>query len=466
MKLKLTKRAVDGLPVQRAPYFVADEELAGFALRVLPSGSKSYLVQYRAGAQLRRKALGLHGLVTAEQARGDAKALLGRVAEWRKERRAGKAGADPLAVERQGAARQAHTVAKLCDQYLADAEGGRLLTRRGAVKKPSTLAIDRGRIERHIKPRLGRLAVADVTRADVERFMHDIAEGKTAATIKTRKRSLARVTGGKGTATRTVGLLGGIFTYAMRQGMRTDNPCVLVIRFADGRRDRRLTDEEYAGLGAALRQAEAAAREDEAEGGATPDRVARRRKATIWPPAIAAARFIALTGWRLGEVVGLRWAELDLGRRTAMLADSKTGRSMRPLSNATCDVLKAVPRLGGDRVFPPTRGGADTVLNLKKLWPRIAKLGQLPADVTPHVLRHSFASLAGDLGYSELTIAALIGHKGHSVTSRYVHSADAVLLAAADAVANRSAELMGEKRQKAVVVTLRSARRSRSPSGS
>jgi integrase len=65
--------------------------------------------------------------------------------------------------------------------------------------------------------------------------------------------------------------------------------------------------------------------------------------------------------------------------------------------------------------------------------------------VTPHVLRHSFASLAGDLGYSEPTIAALVGHAGRSVTSRYVHSADAVLLAAADAVADRTAELMGDR---------------------
>jgi integrase len=73
-------------------------------------------------------------------------------------------------------------------------------------------------------------------------------------------------------------------------------------------------------------------------------------------------------------------------------------------------------------------------------------------------LRHSFASLAGDLGYSEPTIAALVGHKGHSVTSRYVHAADAVLLAAADAVANRTAELMGERKPEAEVVPLRAAR--------
>jgi integrase len=67
----------------------------------------------------------------------------------------------------------------------------------------------------------------------------------------------------------------------------------------------------------------------------------------------------------------------------------------------------------------------------------------LPKDVTPHVLRHSFASLAHDLGYSEPTIACLLGHKGRSITSRYIHSADAVLLAAADAVANRTLSLMG-----------------------
>src|SRR5437868_9445231 len=92
-----------------------------------------------------------------------------------------------------------------------------------------------------------------------------------------------------------------------------------------------------------------------------------------------------------------------------------------------------------------------------KLWARLARLGSLAADVTPHVLRHSFASLAGDLGYSEPTIAALVGHKAHSVTSRYMHSADAVLLAAADAVANRTLELMGDRNPAETVVPLRTA---------
>jgi integrase len=71
------------------------------------------------------------------------------------------------------------------------------------------------------------------------------------------------------------------------------------------------------------------------------------------------------------------------------------------------------------------------------------------------VLRHSFASLAADLGYSEPTIAALVGHVGHSTTSRYTHAADAVLLAAADAAANHTAELMGERGPDANVVPIK-----------
>jgi len=68
---------------------------------------------------------------------------------------------------------------------------------------------------------------------------------------------------------------------------------------------------------------------------------------------------------------------------------------------------------------------------------RIIKLGGLPADITPHT-RHSFASLAGDLGYSESTIAALVGHKRHTTTSRDVHTADTVLLAACRAIVAQS----------------------------
>jgi integrase len=278
------------------------------------------------------------------------------------------------------------------------------------------------------------MLVATVDRSDIDRFMHSVAEGKTATKVKTRRYGLARVTGGKGTATRTVGLLGAIFTYGVRKGVRGDNPVHGVVRYADGQRERRLSDDEYAALGSALRGAEV--------------------QGKIWPAATALARFLALTGWRSGEALALRWSEVDLPRRTATLADSKTGRSVRPLSRAACDVLRILPRLESERVFPATRGDGPMV-GFKKFWPKITKQGDLPANVTPHVLRHSFASLAADLGYSEPTIAALVGHKGHTVTSRYVHSADAVLLAAADAVADETVSRMGDAKPAADVVRLR-----------
>jgi integrase len=414
-----------------------DAAVIGFGARRQKGEAVSYVLMYRTreGRQ-RRFTIGRHGAPwTPDAAREEALRLLGEIVR----------GGDPAADKRE--ARNATTVAELCDAYLGDAEAGRLLTRRGQSKKATTLAIDRGRVERHFKPLLGSRAVAAVTRTDIERFMHAVAEGKSAARVKTKRRGLARVRGGRGTAARAVGLLGAIFTYAVRKGLRPDNPVHGVIRFADGKCERRLNDDGYAALGEALRKAEEAA---------------------IWPAATAAARFLALTGWRSGEALGLRWSEIDLARRTATqidlarrtatLADSKTGRSVRPLSHAACDVLRNMPRLGtGDLVFPATRGDGR-MSGFPKLWVRIAKLGELPADVTPNVLRHSFASLAGDLGYSEPTIAALIGHKGQTITSRYVHAADAVLLAAADAVANRTAELMGEGTRAAEVVPLRAAR--------
>jgi integrase len=402
-----------------------DATVIGFHARRQQGMAVTYSVFYRTkeGRQRWQK-IGRHGAPwTPEKAREEALRILGIVAD----------GTDPAAEKR--VTRNATTVAELCDAYLTDATAGRLLTRSKEPKKASTLAIDKGRVERHIKPLLGSLAVGVVTRDDIERFLHDVAEGRTAGKMKSgKKRGLARVTGGRTAATRAVGLLGAIFSYAVRRRMRSDNPVHGVERFADRRRERRLSDDEYGALGVALHRGEA-------EG--------------IWPAAIAVARFLAFTGWRSGEALGLRWSEVDLARRTAILADTKTGRSIRPLAHAACDMLRTLPRDGNERVFPASRGGAETILHFKKFWPRIAKLGDLSPQITPHVLRHSLTSLAADLGYSEPTIAALVGHKGRSITSRYVHSADAVLLAAADAVASRTAELMGEARPNEGVIELR-----------
>src|SRR5271154_261416 len=126
-----------------------DASLPGFGARRQTSDAVSYVLYYRTleGRQ-RWYTNGRHGAPwTPETARDEAKKLLGDVAHK----------ADPAYEKR--AARNAQTVAELCDFYLADAESGRLITRRREPKKASTLATDRGRIERHIKPLLGRRTV-------------------------------------------------------------------------------------------------------------------------------------------------------------------------------------------------------------------------------------------------------------------------------------------------------------------
>jgi integrase len=412
----LSERKRIGLREVRAlePNQIAwDGAVPGFGAR-RQREAVTYILKYRtAGARQRWHTIGRHGAPwTLDMAREEARRLLGEVVK----------GRDPAGDKRS--VRQAVTVAQLCERYLADAEAGRVLVRGGRPKRPGTLAGDRGRIEGHIVPLIGRLTVAAVTKRDVERFMHDVAAGKTAEQRKTKPRGVSRVTGGRGVATRSVGLLGAIFSYAVDHHLRIDNPAHRVRKFAENKRERRLTDAEYAALGAGIRLAEG--------------------KGTLWPPALTCTRFLALTGWRSGEAIALRWQDVDLVRRTAVLPDTKSGRSMRPLAHAACDLLRAMPRSSeSGLVFPATRGDG-LMTGFKKFVRRIVAVADLPVDVTPHVLRHSFASLAADMGYSEPTIAALIGHKGHTVTSRYVHSADAVLLAAADAVAGETSRRMGE----------------------
>ncbi len=386
--------------------------VAGFGARRQRSAAVSYVLMYRtADGRQRRVTIGRHGAPwTPETARREARRLLGEVA----------AGRDPALLRQR--ARGAGTVAALCDAYLEAAEAGRLLKRDGTRKRQSTLATDRSRIEAHIKPLLGHMRPQAVTRQHVERFMQQVIEGHTARRQKlARPHALSAVKGGRGAAARTMGLLGAIFAWAQRQALIEANPVRGITRPADGTRERRLSEAEHAALGRALAALEG----------------------HMWPPALAAARFMLLTGWRRGEVLGLRWGNIDLARQSARLPDTKTGASIRPLAALACDILRqAGRREDAALVFPPARG--DTAMTgFRSHWRRIREAAGLSADVTPHVLRHSFASVAADLGLSELTIAALIGHRRGSMTARYSHLADRALIEAADRVAAAIARKLG-----------------------
>lgn len=405
---KLTKRAVEALKSKNSDYFVWDDELPGFGLRIFRSGKRSYLIQYRSGGRSRRYTIGQHGVWTAETARREARKLLGKVAE----------GENPA--EQRHLDNNSITIKELCERYLTDADKGLILGKGRRPKKASTLRIDRGRIRRHIIPLLGNRRVKDISSVDIRRFMGEVTSGNTRADVKTRKYGRAIVRGGAGTASRAVGLLGGIFTYAIEHGIIERNPAHGIKKVADKVRDRRLSTEEYRQLGLILERK-----------GNDP------RFAT--PSAMISA--LALTGCRRGEIINLLWAELDIEHSCLRLQDSKEGVSARPLGLAAIDLFESQRNLSlGEYVFTGTLEGKPLV-GFPKYWKLI--LADTPlSDITPHVLRHSFASIANDLGFTEATISALIGHSRGTVTSRYIHSFDAALVTAADTVAGYLDRLM------------------------
>lgn len=293
---RLTKRLVDDLTPRDKEYVAWCGKLPGFGCRVSKNGHKSFIAMYRAGgrrATTRKVTIGTFAKLTVDQARDEAEKILAKA----------KLGED-VALQRSRA-RAEMTVSELCDEYLREGVDH---------KKLSTLTSDRSRIECHIRPLLGRKRIGAVIRSDVSQFLRDVAVGKTGRNVKTRKHGRSIVRGGRGAASRTVRLLGGIFSYAVLREYLKENPCRGVQLYKDRKGERFLTTEEFRRLGDTLRLAETEGLPWVFnEGKRTKHRpVEAKNQREVFPRHVTAAiRLLMLTGCRLREILHLRWEEVD-----------------------------------------------------------------------------------------------------------------------------------------------------------
>ena len=341
-----------------------DREVTGLGLQITQGGKKNYVLRYIVAGRRRQAILCRAGEVSLREIRQRAGEELLRI-------RAGES--DPL--ERQREAREAPTIADLCGRFLSEFAPARI--ERGRMS-PRTLKEYQYQIGHYILPPLGRLRVEGVKRINVERAVSGLKP-------VTRNRVLA--------------LLSRLFTYAESLEWReqNDNPCRHVERAAETARDRTLSGTELVALGSVLDEAEAR-----------------------HPVPVAAVRFAIVTGLRIGEILSVRWDDVDMEARRLVLPQTKTGRRTHDLPSPAAAVLASIPRVG-EWVFS-TRGDARmTYSHLRKVFVEIVGRAGL-ADVRVHDLRRGYMTTAAMAGVTAHVLRDILGHATAEVADKYIRA--------------------------------------------
>ena len=377
---KITKRAVDVL-APKAP-ILWDGEIPGFGVRPLPSGAKIYLLKYRTRAgRPRWLTLGRHGPLTPEMAR---KAALTKKAEIIN-------GGDPASeIEKK---RRENTIAELADRYLSEHVV--------AHNKPTTEREVRRIVDKKIKPKLGKIKITDLTRADIKAWHQAMS-----ATPYEANRALA--------------YLSKMLTLAAKDWeLRSDNPCSGLKRFPEQERDRYLSDAELTQLGSALAGAE--------------------RDGSELPGFILLVRLLATTGMRLSEPLGIQWRrDVDLPGRTIRLADAKAGGRTVHLGAAAVTFLAAVTERSGYLIHDVEPSESLRATKAEHAWARLCKRAGI-TNARIHDLRHTAGTFGALAGGNAFMLRDFLRHQTLAMTGKYVERAADMVRATADAVSNRVA---------------------------
>ncbi|MBA3814862.1 MAG: site-specific integrase [Alphaproteobacteria bacterium] len=378
----LTKRFVESIipdPQKLSQYW--DSSLKGFGVIVLPSGRRTYCIQYRnQNRVLKRLKIGVHGQLTTEEARALARKHLASTAH----------GEDPSQDKKEIQA--LFGMQDLANDYIE---------RHGQKKREKSLKEDQKLLKNIIMPSLGTLKVAQVSRRDVEslhlRFKNTPYQ-----------------------ANRVVALLSKMFTLAISWGWRLDNPAQGIEKYQEEKRDRWLNDEELHRLWGIL------------------DKHPENLTGYVF-------KFLLLTGARKSEALKATWDQFDFEKGIWIKPSHLTKQKKKeylPLSDRALSLLESLKKLTSESIYLfPGRKAGEPLKEIKKFWATVLKEAKLE-DVRVHDLRHTHASHLVSSGLSLTIVGKLLGHTQASTTQRYAHLADDSLRKATEVFGNKVDQLM------------------------
>ena len=346
VKLTLTKRTVEALESADTPWIAWDDKLVGFGCRVQPSGTKSFIVNYRAGdggrkAPNKRVVVGRYGRVTADQARKKAQELLGRVA-----------GGDDPASERADA-RSLPTLGEACKDYIESGRDRVAETQRSYMRYTNLYLGD-----------LLTRSLDRISRRDIEARFHLVTERH-----------------GKVPANQCLSFLRSVYRRPCVDYDGLRNPVELWL--AGGGRYHPKTRKRISAPSEVL------------------PRWRKGIKATVVNPVHRdLLMFGFYTGMRFGEVVSLRWDRVDLDAGLFRVEETKTGVPLElPVTRQLAEILArrransdAMPENLRDWVFPSPSSASGHVVTLDRHYDSITALGG--AKFWFHALRNAFISVA------------------------------------------------------------------------
>ena len=383
----LTERQIRDVKPKQKTCFLWDEQVKGLGVRITPKGAKSYVLFYRAVGQKHLATLARTSETSLKVARDRAGQELAAI-------RVGKTGL----LERLRRSREAPTINDGLDRFFDEYVPDRIATGR---MTQSTATKYRNQANSYLRSAFGKRRIADITRLDVENMAKRL---KFTPTLRNRVLAF------------TSRLFNLFEIWEWRE--QHTNPVRGVDRAREEARDRILSPSEIAALAKALTASE-----------------------FVNPASIAAIRFAAVTGLRIGEILAIKWQHIDFETGRLLLPQTKTGRRFHDLPSAALAILVDIPRIN-KWVFTTGRGDSPVMYRtVRKHFASIAYMAGLE-DVRLHDLRRTVMTQAAAAGIGTHVLRDLLGHKTTVMADRYIRAVGSPVRDAREQVGAAMAAMM------------------------